>query len=62
MRRVMIFTFGVLVGLAAATAWAHLPGYHRLADAPATTAAASMTPFELMLNAQLLAVEHHDAF
>jgi hypothetical protein len=60
MRKMMILTFGILVGTIVATAWANFPT-HRLASAPAA-AAASMNPFEMMINVRPLPAQHHDAF
>lgn len=58
MRRILPFTFGVLVGTIVATAWAQYPA-SQSAGAPA--AASSMNPLEMMTNAQTLPVQHHDA-
>jgi hypothetical protein len=59
MRRILSFTFGVLIGTIVATAWAHYPP-----SQPASTQAAAapmMMPHLMMLNSQALPVEHHDA-
>ncbi len=60
MRKMMSFTFGVLVGTIVATAWAHFPNYPTV-DSP-RAAAAAMNPLEMMTNAQPLPVQHYDAF
>ena len=59
MRKILPFTFGVLIGTIVATAWANFPRYPTV-DSP--TAAASMNPLEMMWNARPLPVQHHDAF
>ena len=67
MRKMMTFTFGVLIGTIVATAYANYSKYPAVdsPEAPATAsspAAASMSPFELMRSARGLPVEQHDAF
>jgi hypothetical protein len=59
MRKIMSFTFGVLVGTVVATAWANFSNYPTV-DSP--RAAASMNPSEMMSNAPTLPVQHYDAF
>jgi hypothetical protein len=59
MRKMMSFTFGVLVGTIVATAWAHFPNYPTV-DSP--RAAALMNPLEMMSNAQPLPAQRYDAF
>lgn len=61
MRKMMSFTFGVLVGTIVATAWAHFPNYPTV-DSPRAAAAAAMNPLETMTNAPTLPVQHYDAF
>jgi hypothetical protein len=58
MRRILPFTFGVLVGTIVATAWAQYPTGQ---SAGVLAAASSMNPLEMMTNAQALPVQHHDA-
>ena len=61
MRRMISFTFGVLVGTIVATAWAHFPNYPTM-DSP-RSGSASISPFEMMTNAPQLPVQGHvDAF
>jgi hypothetical protein len=60
MRKIMSFTFGVLVGTIVATAWARFPNYPTV-DSP-REAAAAMNPLEMMTNAQPLPAQHYDAF
>jgi hypothetical protein len=57
MRRMLSFTFGVLIGTIAATAWAQYPGQ----SAGGPPAATQMNPSELMTNTQTLPVQHHEA-
>jgi len=60
MRKMMSFTFGVLVGTVVATAWANYsPKTHINTGA---LASASMNPFEMMKNLPHLPVQQHDAF
>mgnify|MGYP001339476458 CR=1 FL=1 len=59
MRKIISFTFGVLVGTVVATAWANFSNYPTV-DSPRT--AASMNPLEMMSNAPTLPVQHYDAF
>ena len=58
MRRILSFTFGVLIGTIVATAWAQYPA-SQSAGAPA--AAIAINPSEMMTNTQTLPVQHHDA-
>ncbi len=61
MRKVMTFTFGVLVGTIVATAWAQFPNYPTV-DLPRNQAG-SISPFEMMTTAPRLPVQGHvDAF
>jgi hypothetical protein len=60
MRRMMSFTFGVLVGTVVATAWAQFPNYPTM-DSP-RAAAAPMNPSEMMTSPGPLPVQQHDAF
>jgi hypothetical protein len=62
MRKMMTFTFGVLIGTIVATAYANYSKYPAVDSPNAANAAAAMTPFELMWNARGLPVEQHDAF
>lgn len=54
MRKILPFTFGVLVGTIVATAWANIA-----TNPPTNTpaAAASMNPIEMMTNARPLPVQ-----
>ncbi len=61
MRKMMTFTFGVLIGTIVATAYANYSKYPAV-DSPNAAKGAAMTPFELMSNARALPVEQHDAF
>jgi hypothetical protein len=61
MRKMMSFTFGVLIGTLVATAYANYSKYPAV-DSPHAAKAASMNPFELMSIARPLPVEQHDAF
>ena len=61
MRKMISFTFGVLIGTIVATAYANYSKYPAV-DSPEPPAVAAMTPFELMWNARGLPVEQHDAF
>lgn len=61
MRKVMTFTFGVLIGTIVATAYANYSKYPAV-DSPNAAKGAAMNPFELMSNARPLPVEQHDAF
>jgi hypothetical protein len=60
MRKMMTFTFGVLIGTIVATAYANYSKYPTM-DSPNSAKGAAMTPFELMRNARGLPVEQHDA-
>jgi hypothetical protein len=61
MRKMMSFTFGVVVGTIVATAWAHFPNYPTMDSPP--NARASINPHEMMTNAPQLPVQGHvDAF
>jgi hypothetical protein len=55
----LAFTFGVLIGTIAATAWAQYHNYPTV-DSPRNQAGA-VAPFEMMVSANPLPVEHHDA-
>jgi len=57
MRRMLTFTFGVLVGTIVATAWAQYPTSRSVG----VLAATPMNPLEMMTNAQSLPVQRHDA-
>ncbi len=61
MRKMMTFTFGVLVGTIVATAWAQFPNYPTV-DSPRNQAG-SISPFEMMTTSPRLPVQGHvDAF
>jgi hypothetical protein len=61
MRKMMTFTFGVLIGPSVATAYANSSKYPAV-DSPNATKGAAMIPFEMMWNARGLPVEQHDTF
>ena len=61
MRKILPFTFGVLVGTVVATAWAQFPYQATVtADAP-SPAVASMNPHDMMMRLPLLPVQRYDA-
>jgi|SoiMethySBSTD1v2_1073268.scaffolds.fasta_scaffold1792174_2 hypothetical protein len=59
MRRMLSFAFGVLIGTIVATAWAQYQNYPTV-DSPRNQTGA-IVPFEMMIGASALPVEHHDA-
>ena len=61
MRKMISFTFGVLIGTIVATAYANYSKYPAV-DSPNAAKGAAMIPFEMMWNARGLPVEQHDTF
>jgi hypothetical protein len=61
MRKMISFTFGVLIGTIVATAYANYSKYPAV-DSPTVAKGAAMNPFELMSSARPLPAEQYDAF
>jgi Rieske Fe-S protein len=59
MRKMLSFTFGVLIGTVVATAWAQYHNYPTV-DSPRNQAGA-MAPHEMTVNTQMLPVQHYEA-
>ena len=59
MQRILSFTFGVLLGTIAATAWAQYHNYPTV-DSPRNQAEA-IAPHEMTVNTQALPVQHYEA-